>query len=475
MSSPVSADDRRFPKAFVAADSGAGMTAGRLRLNLFTMNAVEHVSTGLWRQPGDRSADYTDLDYWTDVARTAERGGFDAVFFADVRGIYDVYGGDRHTAVEKAVQTPANDPQLVVPAMADATSDLGFAVTRSTTYTHPYQLAREFSTLDHVTDGRVAVNVVTSYLESAAQNLGLAERMDRQARYDRADEFLEVCYALWEDSWADDAVVRDAERGVFTDPEKVHAIDHEGERFSVPGPHGCEPSPQRTPVVFQAGSSDRGRQFAADNAEAVFTSRPTRNGVMEYVEDMCRRVGERGRDPDSLLFFPGIVPIVGETERLARQKHEALREAVDETATLALLSGFFDMDLADLDPDQRVEHIETAAIQGAVDAFTRADPEREWTVGEVARFAGLGSTSPVVVGTPHQVADELQAWYEAGVDGLNIKEVTRTGTLDDFVDMVVPVLRERGLVRDPAGDTLRERMFGGDYGPHLPADHPARG
>ncbi len=451
------------------------MTADRLRLNLFTMNSVEHVSTGFWREPGDRSAEYTDLSYWTDVARTAERAGFDAVFFADVRGVYDVFGGDRDVAVEKAVQTPANDPQLVVPAMADATDDLGFAVTRSTTYTHPYQLAREFSTLDHVTDGRAAINVVTSYLESAARNLGLAERMGRQERYDRADEFMDVCYALWEDSWEDDAVVRDREAGVFTDPEKVHAIDHEGERFSVPGPHGCEPSPQRTPVVFQAGSSDRGRAFAADNAEAVFTSNPTETGVREYVADMRDRAAARGRDPDSLLFFPGIVPVVAETERLAEQKHEALLDRVDETATLALLSGFFDMDLADLDPDQKVEHIETEAIQGAVDAFTSADPDREWTVGEVARFAGLGSTSPVVVGTPHQVADELQYWYEeVGVDGFNVKEVTRTGSLDDFADMVVPILRERGLVQDPSGDTLRERMFGEGYGPHLPADHPAR-
>ena len=451
------------------------MTDGRLRLNLFTMNAVEHVSTGLWRQPGDRSVEYTDLEYWTDVARTAERGGFDAVFFADVRGIYDVYGDDRDIAIERAVQTPANDPQFVVPAMADATTRLGFAVTRSTTYTHPYRLAREFSTLDHVTDGRVAFNVVTSYLESAARNLGLTERMDRQARYDRADEFMDVCYALWEDSWADDAVVRDADSGVFTDPDGVRAIDHEGERFSVPGPHGCEPSPQRTPVIFQAGSSDRGRTFAADNAEAVFTSNPTATGVEEYVEDVRRRVEQRGRDPESVLLFPGVVPIVGETERLARQKHERLLDRVDETATLALLSGFFDMDLAELDPGQKVEHIETEAIQGAVDAFTRADPNREWTVGEVARFAGLGSTSPVVVGTPEQVAGELQYWYEeVGVDGFNVKEVTRTGTLDDFVDMVVPVLRDRGLVRDPDGDTLRERMFGADYGARLPADHPGR-
>ncbi|QLG64010.1 LLM class flavin-dependent oxidoreductase [Halorarum salinum] len=438
------------------------------------MNSVEHVSPGSWTYPGDRSHRYTDREYWTDVARTAERGGFDSVFFADVRGVYDVFGGDRETAIRKGIQTPSNDPSYLVPAMAEVTEDLGFAVTRSTTYTHPYQLAREFSTLDHLTDGRVAFNVVTSYLESAAANLGLDGRMDKATRYDRADEFLEVCYRLWEDSWDGDAVVRDAERGVYTEPDRVRAIDHEGEFFDVPGPHGCEPSPQRTPVVFQAGSSDRGRDFAAANAEAVFCSQPTERGVLEYVDDLRDRAAALGRDPDSLAFFPGIVPVVGETAEAAEAKYEALVEHVDVEASLALLSGFLDVDLSELDPDRRIEHIETDAIQGTMNAFTRADPDREWTVREVAEFSGLGTTSPVVVGTPEEVADELEHWFrEVGVDGFNVKEVVRTGSLDDFVDLVSPVLRERGLLpEEPRGDTLRERLFGA--GPRLPVDHPGR-
>ena len=447
------------------------MTDDVMHLNLFTMNSVEHITTGTWRVPGEQSHRYTDREYWTDVARTAERGGFDAVFFADVRGIYDVYGGDRETAIRHAIQTPANDPQALVPAMAEVTDHLGFAVTRSTTYVHPYQLARELSTLDHVTDGRLAFNVVTSYLESAAENLGLDERMDRQDRYGRADEFMDVCYRLWEDSWEDDAVVHDRETGVYTDPEKVHAIDFEGEHFQVPGPHSCEPSPQRTPVIFQAGSSDRGREFAADNAEAVFVSQPTEQGVEEYAEDMRSRFAERGRDPDSLLVFPGIVPIVGETEELAQQKYDLYREQVSTEGTLAMLAGFTDIDFSELDDDQEVEHIETGAIQGTVNAFTKADPDRSWTVREVAEFAGIGTTSPIVVGTPAQVADELEHWFrEVGVDGFNIKEVTRPGTLREFVDMVVPILRERGLVRESyEGDTLRENLLGRRG---LAEDHP---
>jgi len=449
--------------------------ADTLHLNLFTMNAVEHVSPGSWRYPGDQSTRYTDREYWTDVARTAERGGFEAVFFADVRGIYDVYGDDRETAIRRGVQTPANDPQPLVPAMAEVTDELGFAVTRSTTYTHPYQLAREFSTLDHLTDGRIALNVVTSYLESAAENLGLDGRMDKADRYDRADEFMDVCYALWEDSWDDGAVVRDRDAGVYARPEGVREIDHEGRFFDVPGPHGCEPSPQRTPVIYQAGSSDRGRAFAAANAEAVFASQPTEAGVREYIADVRERAAERGRDPDAISFFIGVVPVVGETSEIAEAKYDSYKENVDVEATLALLSGFLDMDLSELDPDRKVEHIETEAIQGTMNAFTRSDPDREWTVREVAEFSGLGTTSPKVVGTPGEVADELARWHrEVGVDGFNVKEIVRPDSLRDFVDLVVPELRDRGLLGEPTGDTLRERLYGGGDG-RLPADHPGRG
>lgn len=442
-----------------------------MHLNLFTMNAVEHVSPGSWRIPGDQSHRYRYREYWTELARTAERGGFDGIFFADVRGIYDVYGGDRETAIERAIQTPANDPSYLLPAMAEVTDHVGFAVTRSTSYVHPYQLAREFSTLDHVTDGRLAFNIVTSYLESAAENLGRGDRMAHDERYDRAEEFMEVCYRLWEESWDDDAIVRDAESGQYTDPDAVRGIEYDGEYFSVPGPHSCEPSPQRTPVLFQAGSSDRGREFAAKHAEAVFTSQPTESGIEKYTEDIRERAAAYGRDPDSILVFPGIVPIVGETEAIAEEKAELYRSNVTTEGTLALLAGFMDLDFSELDPDQKVEHIETEAIQGAVNAFTTQDPDRDWTVREVAEFAGLGSTSPLVVGTPEQVADELQYWYEeVGVDGFNLKEIHRPNTLRDFVDLVVPVLRDRGLVRESyEGETFRDRLTGNK---HLSSDHP---
>lgn len=357
--------------------------------------------------------------------------------------------------------------------MAEVTDHLGFAITKSTTYTSPYQVAREFSTLDHLTDGRIAFNVVTSFLESAAANLGVPERMEKTTRYDRADEFLAVCYALWEESWADDAIVFDAVDGVFADPSKVWSIDFEGRFFSVPGPHGCEPSPQRTPVIFQAGSSDRGRAFAAKHAEAVFVSQPSTGGVEEYMDDVKGRAQDADRTADSIKVFQGIVPIVGETSAIAEAKYDQYKASVDIEGTLALLSGFLDIELSNLDPDQRIDHIETDAIQGTMNAFTTADPDRDWTVREVAEFSGLGSTSPIIVGDPEEFADTLGT--EVGVDGFNVKEIVRPGSLQDFVDLVVPELRARDLVvPDRPEQTLREHLFERDSA-RLPADHPGVG
>ncbi|MFC7765062.1 NtaA/DmoA family FMN-dependent monooxygenase [Leucobacter soli] len=221
--------------------------AGRIHLNLFTMNTVGHLSPGVWRHRRDRSRRYTELDYWLGIARTAEAGLLDAVFFADVLGSYDVYRGGPEAAIAGGVQVPVNDPLQLVPAMASVTEHLGFGVTASTSFEHPFPFARRMSTLDHLTGGRVGWNVVTSYLGSGARNLGLDGQVSHDRRYDIAEEYLEVCYKLWQRSWEDDAVIEDRERGVFADPERVHPIAHRGEFFTVPGFHLSEPSPQRTP------------------------------------------------------------------------------------------------------------------------------------------------------------------------------------------------------------------------------------
>lgn len=245
------------------------MTKKQIHLNGFTQNSVSPHAAGLWRYPTHNGEAHGTLAYWTDLAKTLERGKFDALFLADVIGVYDVYQASNEAALAQAVQVPAHDPLLAVSAMAAATKHLGFAITASATYIPPYQLARQYSTLDHLTDGRIGWNIVTSYLESEAINLGLAGLIPHDERYERAEEYLDVVYKLWEQSWQDGAVEKTTH---YSNPHKVQAIAHEGNYFTVPGVHLVEPSKQRTPLLFQAGASPRGREFAAKHAEGIFTN-----------------------------------------------------------------------------------------------------------------------------------------------------------------------------------------------------------
>jgi FMN-dependent oxidoreductase (nitrilotriacetate monooxygenase family) len=246
--------------------------AREIRFNAFDMNCVGHQSPGLWAHPRDRSWQYKDLEYWVELAEILERGKFDGLFIADVLGVYDVYRGNLDAALRHSAQIPVNDPLQVVPAMALVTKNLGFGLTASLSFEHPYTSARRLSTLDHLTKGRAGWNIVTSYLDSGARNIGLGGQSAHDDRYDVADEYMEVCYKLWEGSWEDDAVQRDRARRVFADPAKVHPIRHEGRYFKVPGVHLSEPSRQRRPVLYQAGASTRGRRFAGEHADA-FSSR----------------------------------------------------------------------------------------------------------------------------------------------------------------------------------------------------------
>lgn len=442
----------------------------RIYLNAFDMACVGHQSAGLWRHPEDQGYRYRELGYWTELARILESGGFDALFLADVLGVYDVYGGSRDAAVTDAAQVPVNDPTLAVSAMAAVTETLGFGVTVSLTYEQPYALARRFATLDHLTSGRVAWNIVTSYLDSAARNLGLDAQIPHDERYEIAEEYLKVCYKLWEASWEPDAVVRDRDRGVFTDPAKVHDIEHKGRYFSVPGPFLCEPSPQRTPVLFQAGASPRGVRFAAAHAEAVFVSGPTPEIVAKPVTALRAAAAELGRDPRSIKVFTMLTPIVAETHEQAVAKLDDYRRYVSADGALALFGGWTGVDLAELGPDEPLKYVQTEANRSALASFTTSD--RNWTATELAHEVGLGGRGPVVVGSAREVADELERWVdEAGVDGFNLAYVTTPGTFVDFARHVVPELRRRGRVPDHGERvTLRERLGGG--GPLLSADHP---
>jgi len=261
----------------------------------------------------------------------------------------------------------------------------------------------------------VAWNVVTSYLDSAARNLGLGEQIPHDQRYELAEEYLEVCYKLWEGSWESDAVVRDAERGIFTDPAKVHDIEHKGRYFDVPGPFLCEPSPQRTPVIFQAGASPRGSRFAGTHAEAVFVSGPNPGVVRRSVAGVRAAAEAAGRDPRAVKVFAMLTAIAGATDAEALAKRDSYLRYASHEGAMALFGGWTGVDLADASPDQRLEYVETDATRSALASFTTADPDRDWTVGELARFIAIGGRGPVVVGSGATVADELERWVdEAG-------------------------------------------------------------
>lgn len=445
-----------------------------IRFNAFQMNTVGHQSPGLWTHPDDRSHRYTDPDHWVELARLLERGRFDSVFLADVLGVYDVYQGAADAALWHGVQVPVNDPLALVPLMAQVTEHLGFGVTCALTYEHPYPFARRMSTLDHLTRGRIGWNIVTGYLDSAARNLGLPRQLGHDDRYDVADEYMEVVYKLWEHSWEDGAVLRDKARGIYTDPAKVHPIRHLGEHYQVPGFHLCEPSPQRTPVLYQAGASSRGKAFAARHAECVFISGPSKAVVARSVSDLRHAVALAGRDPAQVLIYAQALIVTGATHAEAEAKHARYREHIDPEAALALLSGWTGVDFSRYPLDATIEYIDTDAGRTALASFSQADPSRHWTVGEAARFIGLGGRGPVLVGDPQQVADDLESWIEeTGIDGFNLAFAVAHETLRDVVELVVPELQRRGRYPlDYAPGTLRDKLF--DCGARLDARHAAR-
>lgn len=446
----------------------------QIRLNAFDMNCIGHQSPGLWTHPRDRADSYNTLGYWTDLARMLERGRFDAIFLADVLGVYDVYKGGPETALEQAVQVPVNDPLAVIPAMALVTEHLGFGVTCALSYEHPYPFARRMTTLDHLTNGRIGWNIVTGYLESAARGMGMAQQTAHDERYDIAEDYMQAVYKLWEASWEDGAILRDRAARRFADAAKIHRVTHEGPHFRVDAIFPCEPSPQRTPVLFQAGSSTRGRQFAADHAECVFINGPSKTVIRRIAGDIRARAAAGGRDPSDLTIFTMMTVITGRTRQEAEDKYRDYLSYVSEDGALALMSGWTGLDFAAMPPDEPVRFAQANAMTSALEAFTTADPDRTWTVREIARHAAIGGRGPVIVGSYRDVADQFQSWVEeTGIDGFNLAYALTPETFSDIVDLVVPALQERGVYkRDYAPGTLREKLYGTGRA-RLPASHPA--
>ncbi|MYM73740.1 NtaA/DmoA family FMN-dependent monooxygenase [Duganella sp. FT134W] len=432
-----------------------------IRFNAFQMNTVSHQSPGLWTHPRDNSHRYKDPDHWTELAQLLERGCFDAIFLADVLGVYDVFEGSPAAAIRHGVQVPLNDPLALIPLMAQATTHLGFGVTCALTYEHPYTFARRISTLDHLTRGRIGWNIVTGYLDSAARNLGLNQQLSHDERYDLADEYMEVVHKLWEESWEDGAVVNDKERGVYADPSRIHPINHEGKYFKVPGFHLCEPSPQRTPLLYQAGTSPRGTAFAAKHAECTFVSGPSKKVVKRYADELRAAVRAAGRNGEDLKIYAQALIVTAPTAAEAHAKHEEYKRYIDIEAALALLSGWTGVDFSKFPLDATIEYIDSDAGRSALASFSQADPDRRWTVREAAQFIGLGGRGPVLVGDPVQIADQLEAWQDdTGIDGFNLAFAVAHESMRDVVDLIVPELQRRGRYRtEYTPGTLRDKVF----------------
>jgi FMN-dependent oxidoreductase (nitrilotriacetate monooxygenase family) len=328
------------------------------------------------------------------------------------------------------------------------------------------------STLDHLTNGRIGWNVVTGYLPSAARNMGHDDQLQHDDRYDHADEYLEVLYKLWEGSWEDDAVIRDRESGVFTDPAKVHEIGHKGKHFTVPGIHLSEPSPQRTPVIYQAGASKRGISFAAENAEAIFVAASTKEGLKATVGKLRDALEAAGRDRYSARIYTLLTIITDETSEKAQAKFEDFLQYTSDEGALVFMSGWMGVDLSQYDLDEPIGNVDSNAIQSAVANFQRPNAEGgEWTVRDIGRNGAIGGLGPYIVGSAAEVADTLQEWVEdTDVDGFNLAYAITPGTFEDVVEYIIPELRKRGAYPEEyAPGTLRNKLHGA--GDRLPETH----
>lgn len=432
----------------------------RMRLLGFMFHSPMNHTILSWAHPeSTQGTAFARPEFWQHIARTLERGRFDGLFLADTFSAYDVYRDSYEPTVRYGVVCPQHDPVVLIPVMALATRHLGFATTMSTNAYHPYVLARTMATLDHLTGGRVGWNVVTGISRSEYRNLSMEDWLPHDERYDRADEYLDLCNQLW-GSWEPDAVIADAERGIYADPAKVHRVNFRGRYFTSAGPLVALPSPQGRPVIFQAGSSGRGRDFAVRHAEVVFSIQLHARAMRVYGDDLRSRAEQLGRDPDEIKITYGVQAFVGESEAQARELQQEMVERIPLDAALARLSSSLGFDFSTVPIDQPLEQIRTEASQGLVTALTTLYGGT-MTVREAAVRWGASVGMPQVVGTPEQVADQLQALHEeGGGDGFNLTPTYTPGSFDMFVDTVVPILQARGQVRrEYTARTFREQLL----------------
>jgi N-acetyl-S-(2-succino)cysteine monooxygenase len=428
----------------------------QMNLGAFFMLPGHHAAA--WRHPESQTDDILSFDLYRKLAETAERGKFDMIFFADG---YAVHGRDG-IGIEQTVNVRP-DPVTLLSALAVATKHIGLVATASTTYNEPFHLARKFATIDHLSNGRAGWNVVTSSSEQEALNFSKEHHLEHSARYERAEEFVEVAKKLW-DSWEDDALLINREAAKFADPNRVHHVNHQGKWFSVKGPLNISRPVQGHPVIIQAGSSEAGKELAAKTAEVIFTAWQTIGEAQGFYRDVKGRLKKYGRTEDSLKIMPGVFPVIGHTEKEAEEKKQYLVELIPEQVGVGLLSALISFDLSGYPVDKPLPDLpDIKDINGAKTRFQLVKDlgDREGlTIRELYQRVAGARGHREIKGTPIQIADQLQEWFENGAaDGFNIMPPYLPGGLDDFVNLVIPELQNRGLFREEyTGHTLRDHL-----------------
>ncbi|EPF74451.1 LLM class flavin-dependent oxidoreductase [Acinetobacter rudis] len=445
-------------------------SAKKILLNAFDMNSVGHINHGLWTHPRDESHRFNELSYWTDLAQTLETGLFDGLFIADITGVYDVYQNNIDLTLKESIQLPSHDPSTMVSAMAAVTQHLGFGITVNLSYESPYQFARRFASLDHLTHGRIGWNIVTGYLDSAERLIGHKGLKDHDLRYEQAEEFLELCYKFWEGSWENDAIQKDKTNRIFSDPKKVHQIQHQGKFYQSQGVFQVAPSIQRTPVLYQAGASPRGLAFATQHAEAMFIGADHPAKIKLQVEKIRKLAQEQGRDPHAIKLFVGISVVTAETDQLAQEKLAEYSRYASPEAGLAHFSSSIGLDLAQFGDDEAIPYKQTNSIASVNNKFK----DQKITRNDLKAQHLLGGRYPLFIGSGASVAEQLIDFLdETGIDGFNLTRTVTPESHQDFIRLVIPELQQRGRYKTAYDSgSLRHKLF--QQGNLLPAQHPVQ-
>jgi FMN-dependent oxidoreductase (nitrilotriacetate monooxygenase family) len=435
--------------------------AAQMHLMQMLIHSVTTHTMLAWADPRDGQLDgLGSFTYWQDMARTLERGRFDGVFFADSPATHGVYKGSVEPSLRYGASWPNHDPMPLVAVMAAATERLGIGVTLSTTGTPPYLATRRITTLDRLSRGRVGWNIVTGFSMAEHLATGQGSQMPHDERYDMADEFMEICYRLW-DGVPPEAVLADREQGLLMDPARVTPVDFEGKYLRCKAVSPVLPAPHGRPLLFQAGSSGRGMRFAMRHAEVIFAIQSHVPGMVKAMAGLRAAAAEAGREANSLHVLFGLQPILGGTEIEAQQRAEALAERIPLDAILARLSGVMGMDLSLLDPDRPLGETDTQASRGLLAATASGADGKAITLREAANRWSLSVAIPQLIGTPEQVAARIEAiWRETGCAGFNLSPTTNPDSVTDFVDQVVPILQRRGVFRtEYEGETFRANLL----------------